>query len=107
MTLYPEQWRDYRWRHWSAVVGLLFGLPTAFFIAYALSHHFNLKIDTALLIVIPVWAALWLWLALRVTRFPCPSCGAPFNSSHRCCHCGLWLYEQAPPNDPPTDPTDQ
>jgi len=95
MGEYSMAWREYRKRHWAASVGLILGIPLAAVIAIFLKVGFGLGGDIVIGSTMAIWAALWGWLAFRVTRFPCPRCGAAFNSAHACEKCGLQLYEQA------------
>ena len=103
-TQYASQWKAYRRRHWAATVGLLLGLPAACFVGY-LGYSLNgVEIGVALLLAGSAWAAAWLWLCLRVTRFPCPHCSKPFLASQEpvlaatryCANCGLQLYGSEP-----------
>lgn len=97
---YERRWKDYRIRHWTAVLGLVLGLPLAVAFAIFLKLQFDFDTTASIVPVLLFWVALWAWAAFRVTRFPCPRCGTAFNSGYACSTCGLLLNELAQPNNP-------
>ena len=95
MSQYASQWRDYRRRHWAAMLGFLL-MPPGLMAVSLISQKLGFSFFIPFIIIIAslLWAVIWLWLAFRITRFPCPRCGTAFNSGHACRRCGLNLYEQ-------------
>lgn len=97
---YLQQWNSYRRRHWAASLGLLLGFPAACAVGYLIVAVADLDPGVALTVAGAAWGCIWLWLCLRVTRFPCPRCSKPFLAGQepafaatRCCsNCGLELY---------------
>jgi hypothetical protein len=94
-----SSWNVFRRRQLVAGAWLVIGLPVAVGIAIALKRFPWATVELTLLPLILLWAAVWLVLCLRVTRFPCPGCGAPFlagqepvwSSTRHCTSCGLQL----------------
>jgi Na+/proline symporter len=89
-----SEWQDYRRRHRMAVLGCAIGLPAVVLVFTIGSLVYGLHSPVPFIIASFIWGAWWLWQAFRVTRFPCPRCGAAFNSARACARCGLQLYEQ-------------
>jgi Na+/proline symporter len=89
-----SEWQDYRRRHRTAVLGCAIGLPVVVLVFVIGSLIFGLHSPGPFIIASFIWGAWWLWQAFHVTRFPCPRCGAAFNSARACGRCGLQLYEQ-------------
>ena len=98
----PVSWKSYRQRNWLAAILLLAGLPAAFLIAVALKLLTGIQDEVILAGSIALWAFAWGWAAIRVARWPCPRCGAPWLSNQavelgaprRCAKCALGLYEE-------------
>ena len=101
---YTQDWQRYRRRHWAASLGLLLGLPFSSALAYALLKLTGYDLIFVLFPIVALWSLIWLWLCLRVTRFPCPRCSKPFLAGQElmlaatryCSSCGLQLYRCEP-----------
>ena len=101
---YAQQWQHYRRLHWAAALGLLLGLPASAVLARVVLALTGFDVIAVLLPITALWAVFWLWLCLRVTRFPCPRCSRAFLASQElslaktryCSNCGLQLYRREP-----------
>ena len=100
--VFPAAWQGYRRRNRVAVLALVGGLPLAFAAAIAVKLVFGGGGEALLVSAVLLWCALWGWAAIRVARWPCPRCGAPWLSNQEarigapraCAKCGLGLYAE-------------
>lgn len=121
MQLSPDhRWVDFKQRNRAAILWLIFGLPTTFFIAELFAHFTPFERLHVLFGVVTLWGIVFVWLGVRVSNLCCPRCGNLFfgdgggeqdmrgsidKSSvnriihafvgRRCKSCGLKLYVQS------------
>lgn len=97
----PPAWREYQRRNSVAILSFVAGMPAIITVG-VLARVLRIPDVLALFpIAMVVWIFFWARAALRLVRWPCPRCKAPWLSSqtvefsrHRKCgSCGLGLYE--------------
>jgi hypothetical protein len=98
MGVYNDKWNEFRRLNRGAIIFLflgLFGILIIFLIYGVVTQSDPINLYFAAMIL---WGLIFIRLAFRVVRFPCPRCDTPFlfrqdPGGRQCSKCGLALYE--------------
>ena len=69
-------WDDYRRRSFWLMAIFISFLPGSALMIFPLTYFFHS--DAPFYVIAPCWMLAWIFVVLRYTSFPCPSCSKPF-----------------------------